>query len=139
ATDGEAAFTLGPQQLLIDLPIRVTGLQDNGCCAVYSNHRPWFRPVPVHDGIAYFQEPIERANEVWVGNVFVSDNPNVKLTLVADGQAEGRKPFLEVHNPTDGAIATTLRSPEHAPVFGGMTREVTVPAGDSVRLRGDGR
>ena len=139
ATDGEAAFTLGPQQLIIDLPIRVTGLQDNGCCAVYSNHRPWFRPVPVHDGIAYFQNPIERANEVWVGNVFVSDNPNVKLTLVADGQAEGRKPFLEVHNPTDGAIATTLRSPEHAPVFGGMTREVTVPAGDSVRLRGDGR
>ncbi|NCO39820.1 MAG: hypothetical protein GW892_14050, partial [Armatimonadetes bacterium] len=40
ASDGEAAFTLGPQQLLIDLPIRVTGVPDNGCCAVYSNRRP---------------------------------------------------------------------------------------------------
>ena len=38
---------LGPQELTIDLPIRVRGLENNGCAAVYSTKRPWFRFIPV--------------------------------------------------------------------------------------------
>ena len=49
AKDNEAAFILGPQDLIIDLPIRVRGLENNGCAAVYSTKRPWFRFVPVDE------------------------------------------------------------------------------------------
>ena len=82
AKDHEAAFKLGPQDLMIDLPIRVHGLENNGCAAVYTTKRPWFRFVPVdRDGTAWVQEPIDQANDMWVGNVFACDNKDVKITL----------------------------------------------------------
>ena len=135
ARGNEAAFTLGPQQLIIDLPIRVQGLADNGCAAVHSSACPRFRFIPVDGaGTAWLTEPIDLKNKMWVGNVFVSDSPAVRLTLVVEGQAEGAPPLLEVHNPTGQAIVTTLSSPAHAPLFGGLTAGITVPAGDSVWL-----
>ena len=106
AKENEAAFVLGPQTLIIDLPIRVRGLENNGCAAVYSTKRPWFRFIPVDaEGTAWFQESIDQKNELWVGNVFVCDNKDVKITLVVDGQAEGKPPFVELHNPTDKEIS----------------------------------
>lgn len=134
AKKNEAVFTLGPQRLPIDLPIRVQGLDDNGCVAVSSTVRPWFRFVPLADGFAHLQEPIDAANELWVGNVFVSDNKNVKLTLVVDGQSEGKPPFLEIHNPTGKPVKTRIWSPKNTPQFGGQSKTVNLPVGDSLRL-----
>jgi hypothetical protein len=140
AEENEAAFVLGPQQLLIDLPIRVRDLQRNGCAAVYSTRRPWFRFIPVDAAkTAWFQEPIEQKNAMWVGNVFACDNAAVRITLVVDGQAAGKPPFVELHNPTDHEIRTTIRSPSRAPLFGGMSAPVKLPPGDSVRLRVRGK
>ena len=140
AKKGEALFSLGPQSLIIDLPVRVQGIENNGCVAVYSTKCPWFRFIPVDaDGTAWLTEPIDQKNEMWVGNVFTCDNKEVKLTLIVDGQSEGQQPFLELHNPTDKDIETTVRSPEHAPIFGGMTGTVKIPAGESVRLWIDGK
>ena len=131
---------LGPQNLIIDLPIRVRGLENNGCAAVYSTKMPWYRFIPVDtEGTAWFQESIEQKNELWVGNVFVCDNKDVKIALVVDGQAEGKPPFVELHNPTDKEVVATLRSPLHAPIFGGMSTSVKLPPGDSVRLRINGK
>ncbi len=139
AAAGETVFTLGKRDLIVDLPIRVEGLVDNGCAAVYTRNRPWFRFVPVVKGTAYFQESTESDNELWVGNPFLCDNPAIRLTLVVDGQAEGRKPRLEVHNPTDQPATVTLTSPPHTPLFGGTTGKATVPAGNSVWLEIDGK
>lgn len=136
STANEAAFTLGPQELMIDLPIRVHGLLDNGCAALYSTLRPWFRYVPVDEhGTAWFQESIDRANSMWVGNVFVCDNSDVKLTLVVDGQTEGAPPFLELHNPTDHEITTSIHSPANTPIFGGISADLVLSAGDSTFYR----
>jgi len=140
AKENEAAFVLGPQDLIIELPVRVRGLENNGCAAVWSTKRPWFRFIPVDaEGTAWFQEPIDEKNAMWVGNVLVCSHKDVKITLVADGQAEGKPPRLEVHNPTDREIAATLRSPAHAPRFGGLSATVKIPVGDSVRLRIQGK
>ncbi|MHB9022572.1 MAG: hypothetical protein ACYC7E_00125 [Armatimonadota bacterium] len=139
AAKNEALFTLGPRPLIIDLPIRVRGLQDNGCAAVYSTLRPWFRFVPVVGDTAYFQEPMEKANELWVGNIFVCDNKAVKISVVVDGQADGKKPFIEVHNPTERDINARVSSPAHTPLFGGAMAMVRIPAGDSVRLEISGK
>ena len=139
AADNESAFTLGPRSLIIDLPIRVQGLEDNGCAAVYSTKRPWFRFISVVKGAAYFQEPIDQANEMWVGNMFVCENKNLKITVVVDGQAEGNLPFIEVHNPTDKEVQTTITSPSGTPLFGGLKTNVKIPAGDSVKLNINGK
>ncbi|MDZ4200508.1 MAG: hypothetical protein U1E27_14630 [Kiritimatiellia bacterium] len=130
----EASFRLGPQKGLgIDLPIRVRDLQDNGCAAVYSTARPWFHFVPVLDGTAWFQEPIDDANSIWAGNVFVCDHPEIRMTLVADGLGKDEAPFLEIHNPTAESLEVELHSPAGTPLFGGTSFRVRIPAGDSVR------
>ncbi len=133
AEKGEAQFALGPKKEIgIDLPIKVNGLDDNGCAAIYSTVRKWFRFVPVVDGAAYLQEPIDDKNDIWIGNVFLCDNKEIKLTLVVDGQGAGKPPFLEVHNPTDKPVKATISSPTHAPVFGAKKFEIEVPAGSSL-------
>jgi hypothetical protein len=131
AQDHEAVFSLGPKRLLVELPIRVQGVEDNGCVAVYSTKRPWFRFVPAVQETAWFQEDIDAANELWVGNLFVCDNPAVRLTAVVEDLPAGMKPFLEVHNPTDKEIVAQVHSPAHTPRFGGMSARLTLPPGDS--------
>lgn len=132
AKANETQFVIGPQKLIIDLPIVIKGIEDNGCAAVYSTKRPWFRFVSVVKDTAYFQEPMDEANDVWAGNLFVADNKDIKITAVIDGQNKNRKPFIEVHNPTRQPAETVIRSPEHAPEFGGMEAKVTIPAGTSI-------
>lgn len=141
AMNGEAVFTCGPAESVCDMPVRVQGIEDNGCAAVYVlNSTPdtthWrnekrFRFVGVHDNAALFQQAFEKAPRMWVGNIFVAENKNLKLTAVIDGQAKGTLPFIEIHNPTDREISTRVFSPPHTPEFGKIEAKVTIPAGDS--------
>ena len=139
ASGNEAVLNVGPKNLMIDLPIRVQGVEDNGCAAVFSTHRRWFRFISVWGDTAYFQEPIDEANELWVGNVFLSDNKALKVTLIMDGQAAGKPPFLEIHNPTAQPVRAKVWSPDHTPVFGGLSATLDLPAGDSLRVAIDGK
>lgn len=132
----EVAVDLGPREMICDLAIRVRGLADNGCAAVFSSRNPFFRFIAVAGETAYLQEPTEKRAALWIGNVFTAADPRVKLTLVQLGQAPGKAPFLEVHNPAAEAIRTVISSPPHTPLFGGFRREVAVPAGSSIRLTG---
>ena len=136
AEANEAVFELGPKPGIgIDLPVRVLGLEDNGCAAVFSALRPFYRYFGLDtDGTAYFQEPIDEKNALWAGNVFVADDKELKLTLVVDGQSPGKPPFLQVHNPTKAAVKAKIWSPPHAPLFGGQSFEADIPAGDGVNL-----
>ena len=137
ADENEAVFEVGPAKGLgIDLPIKISNLQDNGCVAIYSTKRPWFRFIGIADGenTAYTQEPMDEKNRIWIGNVFTADNPCLKLTLVADGQSPDAKPFLEIHNPSGQMIKAVISSPRGTPVFGGTTFPVTVSAKDSVKM-----
>lgn len=135
AVGNETVFEVGPAKGLgIDLPIKVSNLQDNGCVAIYSTKRPHFRFIGIADGekTAYTQEPMEEKNRIWIGNVFVADDPALKLTLVADGQTPNAKPFLEIHNPTDREIKAVISSPRNAPVFGGKSFTLSVPPKSSI-------
>jgi hypothetical protein len=134
ADGGEAVVDLGPRAMACDLPLRVRGLDDNGCAAVHSSRNGYHRFVGVADGTAWFQEPTEQQAALWIGNVFRADDKRLKLTLVHHGQAPGKPPFLEVHNPTDEAIRTTITSPPRTPLFGGFRRNVEVAPGSSIRL-----
>jgi len=130
----EAQLTVQPRETIIDLPIRVEGIEDNGCAAVYTQARPWFRWVGVAEGGAWFQEDVGPGADIWAGNVFVCDSEAVKLTLVRDGIAADRQPFLEVHNPTDAPVHAVITSPPHTPIYGGRRLTVDVPPGSSVNV-----
>lgn len=134
AEQNEARFNIGSQQLMADLNFRIRGVEDNGCAAVYSSTRPWFRFIAALDETAYFQDSIAQPADIWAGNVFVCDNKEVKIALVMDGQQQGDMPFIEAHNPTQQEVKTRVWSPPHTPVFGGIRREVTLSAGDSIRI-----
>lgn len=134
AEGGETLLDLGPREMICDLPIRVRGIEDNGCAAVLSSRNGFHRFIAVSDGAAWLQEPTEKAATLWIGNVFVASDKQLKLTLVVHGQAPGKKPFLEVHNPTDDGVKAIVTSPPHCPLFGGLRREVEVPAGGSLRV-----
>ena len=71
---------------------------------------------------------------MWIGNILVAKNEKLRMTVVVDGQAEGLLPLVEVHNPTEQTVSTQLASPPHAPLFGGISTRVKVPAGDSIWL-----
>ena len=131
---GEASFQIAPRRTIIDLPICLRGVEDNGCVAVHSTARPFFRFVGVTEGAAWFQENVDAGSTIWAGNVFLCDHKSLQLTLVCDGLAPGRQPYLEVHNPTDKAVRAAIFSPPHTPQFAGVKLTVIVPAGTSVIL-----
>ncbi len=131
AENYEVALRVEPRQTIIDLPISVDGIRDNGCAAVYGTKHRWFRWVGVAEGKAWLQEDVDKGSDLWIGNVFVADDDRLKLTLVDQGQAEGKQSFLEVHNPTDASVSVTVTSPPHAPEYGGTRLDVQVPAGST--------
>ena len=128
----EAEWTAGPRRMVIDLPVRLRGVDDNGCVAYFEKALNHFVFVPALEGDALFQVAIDEGVDVWCGNVFVSNRPELRLTLIG---ANGRKPQLEVHNPTDEGLSAGLASPSHAPRFGGWSADVKVPAGSSITVR----
>ena len=138
AENHEVVASFAPQAMMVDRPFRITGLEDNGCAAVYVVEGPareqHYRYVPVLEGAALFQQYVDSGVKIWAGNVFYADNPALKLTLVADGLTADEKPFLEIHNPTDQAVTATIQSPQHAPKYGGFNRKVEVPAGNDVKV-----
>lgn len=138
AQNHEVVAKFSPKAMMLNRPFRITGLDNNGCAAVYVIEGPerqqHFRFVGVYEGAALFQQYVDSGVKLWMGNVFYADNPRLKLTAVLDGLAAEEKPFLEVHNPTDQPITTTIKSPPHTPKYGGFGKQLRVPAGDSVRL-----
>ena len=139
ANNHEFVAKFQPASLMVDRPLRIEGIEDNGCAAVYVlNGDPGekrFRFVGVFDNAALFQQNTDQGPTLWIGNPFYAENAKLRLTLVAEGLRSGEQPFLEVHNPTDSAVTTTVRSPQHTPHYGGFAKRVTVPAGDSIFLK----
>ncbi|MBU4274146.1 MAG: hypothetical protein KKA28_20145 [Planctomycetes bacterium] len=129
AQGGETRFTAGPRNMVIDLPVRIKGVVDNGSVAFYEKKIGYFIFVPVVDGDALFQVAIDAGVDVWAGNVIVSEQPGLKFTLIETNDRQAR---LEVHNPLDKVVHTKLMSPTNTPLIGGWVAELDVPQGDSV-------
>ena len=138
ANNHEFVAKFRPLPLMIDRPLRIEGIEDNGCVAVYAlkgdSWEKHFRFVGVFENAALFQYNTDHGPTLWVGNPFYAENAKLRLTLVVDGLRAEEKPFLEVHNPTDAAITTVIRSPQHTPYYGGFSKQVTIPAGNSVLI-----
>ncbi len=85
------------------------------------------------DGTGMLQLDTEvGAKQLFIGNLLVSDNTRVRLTLV--DTRPGQAAFV-VHNPTDGEIRCRVRPGPGFSLLGEFEKAVTVPAGSSVEVR----
>ena len=150
--------TLTEAKLPLNLPVMIAGLNPRwhagvwykGSCRLHTaewvvndmNQRWTERRVrtvkdeiqhfPVmEDGVGFLQlNTTFGAKNVTIGNLLVSDNPNVCLTLV--DRRPGREAFV-IHNPTDAAIACEVRPGPGFTLLGDFRSSMTVPPGSSVR------
>ncbi|MCL2518783.1 MAG: hypothetical protein FWF15_09490 [Oscillospiraceae bacterium] len=143
ADKNEVVIDFAPTKMMIDLPIKVKGIIDNGSAAVYSAAHPFYRYIGVGNfgdvrDTAILQEKIDGGGKVWIGNIFLSDNPDIKFTVADCGIWNDPTPFVEMFNPTDADITTTITCPDNVPALeielAGKSIIVTIPAGASIKV-----
>ena len=70
--------------------------------------------------------------DLFMGNLLVSDSPQVRLTLV--DTRPGKAAFV-AHNPTDKEIRCRVKPGPGFTLLGDFDKAVTVPPGSSVEVR----
>ena len=124
ARDGKAELTAGSTWFIQNYPVRISGLVDNGC-AICTDGAGRIRPLAFADGLAYAEIPLEERKTWWFGNLYLSDNPALRLTYVPEMDGH-EKAELQIHNPTDRDIVSRIRN-----LLSGGEFAVSVPAGGS--------
>ena len=125
AENGETAVTFGPTWFIQRYPVRIRGLVDNGCACCTDGDKI-VKPLAFCDGLAYAEIPLEKRKTWWFGNLYLSDNPALRLTYVPEMDGH-EKAELQIHNPTDKEITAKVWSVRHFEVM-----NVRVPAGSSI-------
>ena len=124
--------------LVSSLPVRVAGLNDRWSALLYDRTLKKARPLGVFEGQAWAMVKLHGRLDLFVGQPMLCDRPELFIQVTQTGTDEWD---VEVHNPTDASIRTTLRK---APAFDPFrdkalkSPEVEIPAGSSIHLRGDG-
>ncbi|MHB9025768.1 MAG: hypothetical protein ACYC7E_16640 [Armatimonadota bacterium] len=135
AIDGTPARCFSGQlrgSLISSLPIVVSGINPNWTSYLYDRARHAARPLGNFEGKAWATVCLNGTLDLFIGHPLVADNEQVVLQVTQAGEQAWR---VEIHNPTDAAITTTVKK---NPFFDPLkdkpfTREtITIPAGSSV-------
>lgn len=132
AAKENAAFgevTSGPVPLLPQMPVRVSGV--NPRWPVGS----WRPGTPVQDGmyfegVALLRLDVTQGGAFYLGNLLLADNPNLNLAFASAWVEDGALQ-VEVTNPTDKAITTTVHTPAAIKDHRVRSAKTTVPAGQT--------
>jgi len=82
------------------------------------------------DGGAYcHRRPTDRRSRVFIGHPFTADNKDLWLSVVQTNAAELT---LQIHNPTDAPITTTVRRTPYFDLLPTPPIHTAVPAGATV-------
>jgi hypothetical protein len=145
ARDGGFGGMISKAKLDTRLPIRVHGVNPNWTCGLVEKSEKWWLPIGVMDDLkltpeqqsaptrysAYAALELSKDRDVWIGNVVLCDQPDLKLTLLPEG--DGRF-SIEAHNPTDKDIVANVRTAAEFSLIPPFSRQVTVKAGASKLL-----
>ncbi|MBM4036901.1 MAG: hypothetical protein FJ290_00175 [Planctomycetes bacterium] len=136
--DGKASACFSGQldgKLVSSLPIAVCSLNDRWSAFLYDRSLKQARPVGVFEGRAWATVCLSGHADLFLGHPILAGNPELFIQLTQCGDDAWT---LELHNPTDAAIATHVRAnPRFDPLNGKALFDgaVTVPAGASVVQR----
>ncbi|MGD0090096.1 MAG: hypothetical protein ABSE73_09260 [Planctomycetota bacterium] len=118
--------------LISSLPIRVSSLNDRWSAYLLDRGQKKARPVGVFENKAWAVVCLKGNLDVFVGHPVVCDKPELFIQVAQTGENAWA---VEVHNPTDAAVRTTLkRNPHFDPLKDKTFNEETIelPAGQSV-------
>ncbi len=120
--EGNAAeCEFGPTWFIQNYPVRVRGLVDNGCAMMTDGDRIW-RPLAFDGDAAYCAVPLELRKRWKFMNLYVADDPSLRLTFTPALPGHGTA-TLQVQNMSGAEVSTRIRN-----VRTGETFEVRVPA-----------
>jgi len=123
AAEGNVAkVTFGPTWFIQDYPVRISGLVDNGTAYVMDGAGRLVRPLAFENGRAYAEIPLEKRQTWTFLNLFVADDPALRLSYVP-AMPGHEKPTLQILNPTDRDISTRVTDVRTRKTF-----TVSVPA-----------
>lgn len=121
AEDGLVECELGPARFIQNYPVRIKGLVDNGCAMMTDGDKIW-RPLAFDGTTAYGAVPLERGRRWKFLNLYVADDPSLRLTYTPALPGH-EKATLQVQNMGDSDVKTRIRN-----VRTGEKFEVRVPA-----------
>ena len=109
------------------LALVVEGLNPNWDAGIVELSRGRLaRRAPVADGRAYLLLTADPPRELFIGNLLVADNPELRLTVL--DMAEGRLHAI-VHNPSNRSVTTTVRTPDALQNVVEFQQTLTLPPG----------
>ena len=121
--------------LISSLPITVASLNDGWSSYIYDRELNKARPLGVFEGNAWATITLAGRRDLFIGHPLTADDPRLMIQVTQCGDDAWQ---VELHNPTDAAIATTIRK---NPAFDPLTPKpftteaITVPAGTSLHRR----
>ncbi len=128
---GGAIVRMGKADLPHDVPVRIFEMPENALAGRYDLETQELTILPVLDGITATSVDTTRgASAFYLGEVIRCPNRALVFSLAPIGD----KLRLEIHNPTDRLIATSLSGSPHLPPFAALKAEVKVPARSSIKL-----
>ena len=130
ADNGAVEVAMSRVKLNALLSTVIEGLNDQWSVYMLDKNRdrPNFRALPIRDGKSYLDLDTEDNDmDLFLGHPVVADNHHVKITAA---WMEQGKWFIEVHNPSEEAIDTRLKTNTGWPLFT-LDRQITLSPGSS--------
>jgi hypothetical protein len=112
------------------LPMPVRGVNPRWPAGIWRPEEG-LRYVGIFEDRAWPLLDVRRAGPFIAGNLLVADHPQIAMSVVCWTPSRIR---LEIHNPTDEAITTRIRTPIPIPRYQSFDRRITVSAGSSTYL-----
>ncbi len=117
-----------PHSLPIALPILVTHLHPHWSAGLYDRTTHRYRPLGMDGATAYAVLEGSEPQSIFLGHPFLADQPALILQATQTGKAEFT---VEVHNPTDKQLTTTISPAKEFDLVGKPSRRLTLAPGSS--------
>ena len=118
--------------LISSLPIAVSGLNDRWSTYLYDRSLKKARPIGSFENKAWAVVRLHGNLDIFVGHPLVCDHTKLVLQVTQSGENAWT---VEIHNPTDATVRTTLRkNPSFDPLQAKAIKdaEVEIPPGQSI-------
>ena len=127
----DAAGRRAVTSCLITLTLRNMLVNNNWSAGIWGRDSRILSRVGGRDGIVWANIDISRDRDLFIGNLISCDQPDLVLIFLEGDQ---ERSVFQAHNPTDEAIAATVRSHTRFDRIRPIRRDIRVPAGTTVEV-----
>ena len=125
---GTAGEVVGNADLPYWVPLHLTGMNANWPAGMWREDGS-IRYSSVFEGAAYPRLDVSKKGKFYAGHLLTAGNPDLVLSII---KWDAQTIKVEVHNPTNAQIDTTIATPREITTLKSLTRAVSVPAGSTI-------